>query len=202
LQPLNQKEQAIYQQIKDKPSDLHTFIATRTFFRSLQKVKQKYCPAGNCNFSGPMLAEIPRTSDDTVFAYALDLGEQLDLHEVMMAESRSPGAAAGPSGPVAGTSRAEDAANLARLQPLTPAEQSAYDKIKGDPDELHAFVVTRTVIRAIDKTETEHCPSGKCAVFTDAMLAEIPPTDDVAYTYAFDMREQLLLWTVVYSRQK
>jgi len=39
-------------------------------------------------------------------------------------------------------------------------------------------------------------------VFTDAMLAEIPPTDDVAYTYAFDMREQLLLWTVVYSRQK
>jgi hypothetical protein len=202
LQPLNDKELTMYQQVKDKPNDLHAFIATRTFFHALNAAKQKYCPTAPCDFSGPIAAELPHTTADVVYSYTIDLGEAAELAALLTAEQKARQSAPLPPW-TASVDRAHDGANLKRLHPLTPAEQAAYKKVRNDPAKLHTFIVTRLVLRTMERIEKEQCPPQPgCSAYTDAMLAEIPPTDDVEYTYALDQREQWLLFTVLNYRKK
>ena len=38
LQPLSPKEQSMYQQVKDDPSNLHVFITTRMYMRAVFRI--------------------------------------------------------------------------------------------------------------------------------------------------------------------
>jgi len=44
---------------------------------------------------------------------------------------------------------ADDAADLQKLQPLNPSEQSMYEKVKNNTPKLHEFIATRTYLRMV-----------------------------------------------------
>jgi len=44
---------------------------------------------------------------------------------------------------------ADDAADLQKLQPLSPEERTMYEKVKDSAPELHKFIITRMYVRTV-----------------------------------------------------
>ncbi|MDE2184960.1 MAG: hypothetical protein KGJ78_18250 [Alphaproteobacteria bacterium] len=104
----------------------------------------------------------------------------------------------------AALARADDASDLAALQPLSEQEQALYDKAKTDPGSLHEFVVTRTWARMIEQALKRHnieCGTTKMEI--DPILARQPsfPCSAHPFRWSVDFSEQLCFFKVALSQK-
>ena len=90
LQPLTADEQPLYNQVKNNPAELHKFIATRTYLRTVEKIigpnwatkvlKEDW----EAKDTKPYVAKLPKLNKDVDMEYAVSLEEQQLLFKIMV----------------------------------------------------------------------------------------------------------------------
>ena len=92
---------------------------------------------------------------------------------------------------------ADDAADLQKLQPLNPSEQSMYEKVKNNAPKLHEFIATRTYLRMVkpmiggrDPWKIDRSELRKLPAISKAATVE----------YAIDDTESAILWAILLAQ--
>jgi hypothetical protein len=90
LQPLTADEQPLYNQVKNNAAELHKFIATRTYLRTVEKImgpdwatkllKEDW----ETKDTKPYVAQLPKLNKDVAMDYAVSLEEQQLLFKIMV----------------------------------------------------------------------------------------------------------------------
>ncbi|MCJ7545821.1 MAG: hypothetical protein MUP30_03170 [Deltaproteobacteria bacterium] len=90
LQPLTADEQPLYEQVKNNAAELHKFIATRTYLRTVEKIigpdwatkvlKEDW----EVKDTKPYVAELPKLNKDVDMEYAVSLEEQQLIFKIMV----------------------------------------------------------------------------------------------------------------------
>jgi hypothetical protein len=90
LQPLTADEQPLYDQVKNNAAELHKFIATRTYLRTVEKIMGPDWAAKvlkedwEAKDTKPYVAELPKLTKYVDMEYAVSLEEQQLLFKIMV----------------------------------------------------------------------------------------------------------------------
>jgi hypothetical protein len=183
LQLLTKQELYLYEKVKSDAPELHKFIVTRAYLRTVKPLIEGTDPT---KIDG---CKLPKMSKDISINYVVDDREWDILWHIMLdqeAGCKDKTTSAARSG----SAYANDASDLQKLQPLTKEELNFYEKVKNDAPELHNFIVTRTYLRAIkpmvegtDETKLDGCK-----------LPKLPK--DISMLYA-DNKEGVMLFSIL-----
>jgi hypothetical protein len=90
LQPLTADEQPLYERAKNNAAELHKFIATRTYLRTVEKImgpdwatkvlKEDW----ETKDTKPYVAQLPKLTKDVAMDYAVSLEEQQLIFKIMV----------------------------------------------------------------------------------------------------------------------
>jgi hypothetical protein len=92
---------------------------------------------------------------------------------------------------------ADDDADLQKLQPLSPLEQSMYEKVKNNAPKLHEFIATRNYLRMVkpmiggrDPWKIDRSELRKLPALSKAVTVE----------YVIDDTESAILWAILLAQ--
>jgi hypothetical protein len=190
LQPLSPAEQSLYEKAKNNAPELHKFIATRTYLRAIKPMVEGTDPK---KIDG---CKLPNMSDDVAADYVVndrefDIIWQIMLDQTGGCKDNKKSSAEG------GLVYANDTADLQKLQPLSPAEQSLYEKVKNDAPKLHEFIATRTYLRMVKPMIGERDPWK----IDKGELRKLPTLPQaVTVEFIVDDSESAILWAILLAQ--
>jgi hypothetical protein len=134
--------------------------------------------------------KFPPVPDDATIAFCVSFQEKLNY--TLLKQYRS------------GPACADDAADLQKLQPLTPEEQSQYEEIKSNTPALRKFIVTRMYMRTVQQIIKDNNMNADLSKLERADFDKFPPVpDDATIAYCIsDKEKQILMDLRVYKLMK
>ena len=88
---------------------------------------------------------------------------------------------------------ANDTADLQKLQPLSPSEQSMYEQVKNNAPELHKFIATRMYVRTL-KQVIKFDDTG---FFLEPDINKFPSMpEDFDFNYCDSLRQGMQLFNI------